>query len=878
MPPPRDDELNFLRSRALELEDQLRSANTELSRLKSDSTASNEDAALMKEPREVTRPVPHDEELRRLANIMRAGPSTVMPRAVRANRTPALAAAAAVGFILLVGVSLVMDSGAGTTQTLNLAALSNEHKSVSASTSARVSTPASWWMTLGIVTLVAGGGLAVSAHFAQSVLAMDTGTVEMQDVADAIKEGADGFLRQQYGTIAKFAVLVDAVLVFFYLLRAPPESLGEDVTRVQLAICVAVAFAVGALLSAFAGYVGMWVSVRANLRVAAAATRGYKEAMHAGIRAGGFCGILVVALVILGMIFLLILLPLVAPVGFPQLPFLLVGYGFGASFVALFAQLGGGIYTKAADVGGDMVGKVDAGIPEDDPRNPATIADLVGDNVGDCAGRGADLFESIAAEIIAAMILGSSLSGGLCAQSRAGFILFPLSIHAMDLVVSSIAIQNLTPKSLEVESPMTTLKAAYRIALFLASIGVLLLSLMMLSPVEAPGAWKCFAACGLIGICTAYAFILVTEYFTDYLYAPVRKIAAASRTGHGTNVIAGLATGMEATAPPVFCVVLAILLMYHFGQMAGVSEDSKAGGLYGTAVGTMGMLSTVAYVLAMDVFGPITDNAGGIVEMTEQPAHVRDITDALDAVGNTTKAITKGFSVGSAMMACFLLFTAFTDEVSEISGEKFDEINLASPPVFLSGVLGSTLVYFFSGRCMTAVGAAAQEVVDAVRQQFAERPGIMARTEKPDYTRCVAIVTAAAQREMVFPGLVSVCAPLVNGYFWRVLGSNELLQLSDRPDPLLGAKCTASFLMFATASGVLQALFLNTAGGAWDNAKKYIESGVFGGKGSDAHKAAVTGDTVGDPAKDTAGPSLHVLIKLLSTVTLVAAPLFVRTN
>jgi inorganic pyrophosphatase len=493
---------------------------------------------------------------------------------------------------------------------------------------------------------------------------------------------------------------------------------------------------------------------------------------------------------------------------------------------------------------------------------------LVGDNVGDCAGRGADLFESIAAEIIAAMILGATLTEGMDPDARVGFIVFPLCVHAMDLIVSSIAALSVNPTGgMESEEPMDTLKGAYRIALGLAAVGMIILSYTLLSPPQNPGAWKYFAASGLLGICTAYAFIVVTEYYTDYIHPPVRKIAAASKSGHGTNVIAGLAVGMEATAAPTLIVVIAIWLMHSCGEMARVNPDkAAAGGLYGTAVGTMGMLSTVAYVLAMDVFGPITDNAGGIVEMSEQPAYVRDITDKLDAVGNTTKAITKGFSVGSATLACFLLFQAFSDEVSEITGKPVGPIDISHPPIFLSGLLGAMLVFFFSGRCMTAVGSAAAEVVRCVRQQFAEKPGILDRTQKPDYDQCVEIVTASSQREMVFPGLVAVLSPLVNGYTWRILGGAS--------DPTLGAKCTSSFVMFATASGILMALFLNTAGGAWDNAKKYIETGVLGGKGSDAHKAAVTGDTVGDPSKDTAGPSLHVLIKLLSTVTLVAAPLF----
>jgi len=375
-----------------------------------------------------------------------------------------------------------------------------------------------------------------------------------------------------------------------------------------------------------------------------------------------------------------------------------------------------------------------------------------------------------------------------------------------------------------------------------------------------------FAGCGLLGLGTAFLFILVTQYYTDFNYPPVRSIAQASVTGHGTNVIAGMAVGMRATAAPVAIISCALLSSYKIGHAAFPASVGNAG-LFGTAVATMGMLSTVVFVLAMDVFGPITDNAGGIVEMSEQPEHVRDITDVLDAVGNTTKAITKGFSVGSASLACFLLFSAFLDEVAEIAGIPFDKVDIATPEVFIGGFAGATLVFYFSGVCMTAVGNAAQEVVNNVREQFRLKPGIMNYTEKPDHQQCVSIVTQAALREMVFPGLIATIVPLMIGVVFRTVSGHE--------DRLIGAKATASFLMFATATGVLLAIFLNTAGGAWDNAKKYIERGVHGGKKSDAHKAAVTGDTVGDPCKDTAGPSLHVLIKLLSTITLVCAPLFV---
>eukprot|EP00928_Gymnodinium_smaydae_P026583 TRINITY_DN20829_c0_g1_i1.p1 TRINITY_DN20829_c0_g1~~TRINITY_DN20829_c0_g1_i1.p1 ORF type:complete len:487 (-),score=107.40 TRINITY_DN20829_c0_g1_i1:294-1754(-) len=475
------------------------------------------------------------------------------------------------------------------------------------------------------------------------------------------------------------------------------------------------------------------------------------------------------------------------------------------------------------------------------------------------------------------MILGGGLSKSLPADVQSGFVLFPLAIHAMDLVVSGVGIMMTeVPRGSKLSNvdPMEVLKSGYKISVGLAAVGIVLLCRLLLHSQEHPAAWYHFATCGLLGLGTAFLFILVTQYYTDFNFPPVKQIAQASITGHGTNVIAGMAVGMRATAAPVVIISVALFTAYRTGRAAFQIDDSPidaatlhTSGLYGTAVATMGMLSTVAFVLAMDVFGPITDNAGGIVEMSEQPEHVRDITDTLDAVGNTTKAITKGFSVGSASLACFLLFSAFLDEVHEISGRAVGAIDLSVPEVFIGGFCGATLVFFFSGQCMTAVGSAAQEVVNNVRLQFRERPGIMDGSERPDYNECVSIVTQAALREMIAPGMIAATVPLLTGAFFRLTSS--------RDDPLIGAKAIAGFLMFATCTGVLCAIFLNTAGGAWDNAKKYIEKGVHGGKGSQAHKAAVTGDTVGDPCKDTAGPSLHVLIKLLSTITLVCTPLFV---
>jgi len=715
-----------------------------------------------------------------------------------------------------------------------------------------------------LVTIVALGGLVFAGWLANWVLSKDEGDDKMRHVSDAIREGAAGFLSTQYMGIFRLASCALVGLFIMYSLRTPPKNL-PGVSSTSIAACVALSFALGSTLSGLSGYAGMWVSVRSNIRVASAATRSFQEAITVGLRAGAFSGVVVVAMVQLGIVALLFGIRMLVPAPLTQMPFLMVGYGFGASLVALFAQLGGGIYTKAADVGADMVGKVEADIPEDDPRNPATIADLVGDNVGDCAGRGADLFESIAGEILAAMILGGTLSQNLPVDVQGGYVLFPLAIHAMDLIVSSIGIMMTEAPPGKNVDPMEVLKSGYKISVALAAVGIPFLCRMLLHTPSHPSAWFYFAVCGEIGLSTAFLFILVTQYYTDFEFPPVKMIAQASVTGHGTNVIAGMATGMRATAAPASIVCVALLTCYKVGKMAfgGVA----AAGLFGTAVATMGMLSTVVFVLAMDVFGPITDNAGGIVEMSDQPAHVRDITDTLDAVGNTTKAITKGFSVGSASLACFLLFSAFLDEVSEIAGQRLESVDLAVPEVFVGGVAGATLVFYFSGQCMTAVGSAAQEVVNNVRTQFREHPGIMDGSEKPDHQACVAIVTQAALREMVAPGLVAVTVPLFVGSAFRVIGGDH--------DRLLGAKAIAGFLMFATATGVLLAIFLNTAGGAWDNAKKYIEKGAHGGKGSAAHKAAVTGDTVGDPCKDTAGPSLHVLIKLLSTITLVCAPLFV---
>ena len=738
--------------------------------------------------------------------------------------------------------------------------------------------------TAVFVMLACFASLAFAVYLAKWVLAKDEGTADMQEVSDAIREGADGFFATQYNLIGKLAGVVAIAIYLIYSARAlTKEQMDAGIGQQTFAILTTFSFCTGALASAASGYVGMWVSVRANVRVAGAARRSAREALMVALRAGGFAAIVVVSMTVLGVSVLFTFYSFMFNVGRPggtsinEMPLMLVGYGFGASFVALFAQLGGGIYTKAADVGADLVGKVEAGIPEDDPRNPAVIADLVGDNVGDCSARGADLFESIAAEVISAMILGATMAKKAQIADSTGFIMFPLVVHALDCLVSAAGLMSVNERvSLnprmggQKEDPYEIIKGGYRVSMGLSIVGFGIATRVMLYVEDAPSAWMHFFACGMVGTASAYAFVFIAQYYTDYKYPPVRVIAEASTTGHGTNIIAGVGVGMESTAAPVICISAAIITAYWFGQTSGLTDKSTGeptGGLFGTAVATMGMLSTAAYVLTMDVFGPIADNAGGIVEMSDQPESVRECTDALDAVGNTTKATTKGYAIGSAALASFLLFSAYMDEVEAFTGKPFKQVDIAVPEVFVAGLLGSMIVYLFTAFACTAVGRSAQEVVTEVRRQFRERPGIMTREEKPDYGRCVSIVAQSALREMIKPGILAVGGPIVIGVVFRMIGAAT-------GQELLGAKAVAGMLMFATVAGILMALFLNTAGGAWDNAKKYVETGAHGGKGSEAHKAAVTGDTVGDPFKDTAGPSIHVLIKMLATITLVMAPMF----
>jgi K(+)-stimulated pyrophosphate-energized sodium pump len=695
--------------------------------------------------------------------------------------------------------------------------------------------------------------LLFAVYLARYVLQHEMGTEKMQEISNAIKEGAEAFLSRQNRTIITFAALLAAVIFVLYAYVRTPSP-ADPVPPVQMAFWTTLSFVLGAACSVIAGYIGMWISIRSNIRTAAAVRASLNEALRIAIRGGAVSGLFVVAMSLLGVGGLYALLETLGHD--PQkIPFTIVGYGFGASFVALFAQLGGGIYTKAADVGADLVGKVEAGIPEDDPRNPAVIADLVGDNVGDCAGRGADLFESTAAENIGAMIIGVGLYPFFGLKG----ILFPLVARAFGLIASIVGV--MIVKSGEQEDPMSALNRGYYVTSALAIVGFFFAAQWMLAvdPTqhpEATSAWFYFFLCGVIGIAMAQAFVYITQYYTEYKYRPVQEIVKASQTGPATNIIAGISVGLECTAIPVVVISSAIIASYYLGSLSGIPH----GGLFGTAVATMGMLGTAAYILAMDTFGPITDNAGGIIEMSGQPEEVRHKTDRLDAVGNTTKALTKGYAIGSAALAAFLLFSAYLDEVAHY-GTKLESVNIAKPEVFVGGLLGAMLVFLFSALAIRAVGKAAYYVINEVRRQFKENPNILKGTAKPDYARCVDIVTVGALKEMVLPGLIAVGMPVAVGVVFRLVG--------------MGAEVVAAFLMVGTIGGILMATFLNNSGGAWDNAKKFIETGAYGGKGSETHKAAVVGDTVGDPFKDTAGPSLHVLIKLLSTITLVLAPLFV---
>jgi K(+)-stimulated pyrophosphate-energized sodium pump len=715
------------------------------------------------------------------------------------------------------------------------------------------------WLAVPIATGVVAVAFAV--YLIRWVLAQDAGNKEMQRVAGYIFAGAQAFLRRQYQTIAILAVVAAIVIGFILALVTQLQTHTFDLT---LAAKTAGAFLFGAFCSGLAGFIGMQVAVRSNSRVASAAQQSLGQALTVALRGGAVTGFLVIALSLLGVtIIFLIFGGLNNPAGTTTS---IVGFGFGASFVALFAQLGGGIYTKAADVGADLVGKVEEGIPEDDPRNPAVIADLVGDNVGDCAGRGADLFESTAAENIGAMILGAAVATSFTGAQNGGWILFPLVAVGFGIIASLIGV--LTVRASAVHQvpgkdpgaiAMNQLNLGFYVTAVLSAIAIVGTTYILLH--QSTSNWWYFALAGLIGILNTFAFVYITQYYTSGAWRPVRDIANSALTGPATTVITGLAIGFENTGLPVLAIAISLGASYALGNAAGVPGSHgliSTGGIYATAVATVGMLMSVGYILAMDSFGPITDNAGGIVEMSEAPESVRTVTDALDSVGNTTKALTKGYGIGSASLAAFLLISAYLDIVAP---SNYD-VNMANPPVFIAGLIGAMLIFVFSSLAMRAVGRAAQGMINEVRRQFREDPGIMQGTSLPDYGKCVDISMQSALRQMVLPGLLVVITPILVGVF-------------------LGPEAAAGMLIVGTIAGIMMALVMNNGGGAWDNAKKYIEAGrlVVNGqvqkKGSPAHAAAVVGDTIGDPFKDTAGPSLHVVIKLLSTITLVLAPLYV---
>ena len=670
----------------------------------------------------------------------------------------------------------------------------------------------------GLLSLVFAG------IFAKSVLKSDPGTPEMQEISGAIQEGAMAYLNRQYKTIAIVAVIL-AVVMFIAL----PNENGFNVKTT-------VGFLAGAVSSALAGYIGMNVSVRANVRTANKAKESLKEAMDVAFKGGAVTGMAVVGLALLGTSSLFILFG-----GKPESVDMVIGFGFGASLISLFARVGGGIFTKAADVGADLVGKIEAGIPEDDPRNAGVIADNVGDNVGDCAGMGADLFETYVVTALAAMLLGA-----LVIDLFPNAILYPLMLGSSAIIASIIAVF-----FVKIGDDHKIMKALYK---GVAAAAVISLVLFYFVTDMLMGDIKFFYS-ALIGITIMVLMVVITEYYTSVSFRPVKSIADSSQTGAGTNIITGMSVGLESTAMPVLVIATGILGAFYVG--GGFVPGQELIGLYSIAIAAAAMLSTTGIIVALDSYGPITDNAGGIAEMAKLPEETRKTTDALDSVGNTTKAVTKGYAIGSAGLGALALFADYTHKVGLMDNPEF--LSLSNPLVVTGLFIGGLLPFIFSAVTMKAVGKAAFEVVNEVRRQFREIPGIMEGTAKPEYGKCVDIVTKAAIREMALPGIIAIGVPLAVGM-------------------ILGKEALAGLLIGIIVVGLLMALMMSNGGGAWDNAKKLIEDGAYGGKGSEAHKAAVVGDTVGDPFKDTSGPALNSLIKVVNMIAILFSALFINSG